>query len=158
MGIIADLSGHREVELPAMKERKFVEIDRDNFGDIMKAIRPHLHVVVNNKLNPANEHLAAELYFEKLDDFRPDQLIKQIPDLDALQKKRLNLRDLATKLDGNDALEEVFTKAMTDEAFRKTFVADLDAAIKALTPAEAAPAAAEKPAKEAAKKEEKKGE
>jgi type VI secretion system protein ImpB len=110
VGIMADLSGHPEEALPPMKERKYVEIDRDNFNDIMKAIGPRLALRVDNKLvkgenGDGNEKLSAVLNFSNLDDFGPLQVLKQIKPLADLFEARTKLADLLTKLDGNDALD-----------------------------------------------------
>ena len=113
VGIMADLSGHPEEALPPLKERKYVEIDRDNFNDIMKAIGPRLALRVDNKLvkgegnGDGNEKLSAVLNFSNLDDFGPLQVLKQIKPLADLFEARTRLADLLTKLDGNDALDSL---------------------------------------------------
>lgn len=111
VGIMSDLSGHPEEALPPMKERKYVEIDRDNFNDIMKAVGPRLALRVDNKLvkgegnGDGDERLSAVLNFSTLDDFGPLQVLKQIQPLADLFEARTRLADLLTKLDGNDALD-----------------------------------------------------
>ena len=111
VGIMSDLSGHPEQPLPPLKERKYVEIDRDNFNDIMKAIGPRLALRVDNKLvkgegnGDGGEKLSAVLNFSSLDDFSPLSVLKQIQPLSDLFEARTKLADLLTKLDGNDALD-----------------------------------------------------
>jgi type VI secretion system protein ImpB len=106
VGIMSDLSGHPEQPLPPLKERKYVEIDRDNFNDIMKAVGPRLALRVDNKLtNGDGERLSAVLNFSNLDDFSPLSVLKQIKPLADLFEARTKLADLLTKLDGNDALD-----------------------------------------------------
>lgn len=107
VGIMADLSGQPEEALPPLKERKYVEIDRDNFNDIMKAIGPRLALRVNNKLAGDGEKLSAVLNFSDLDDFSPINVLKQVKPLADLYEARTRLADLLTKLDGNDALDAI---------------------------------------------------
>ena len=110
-GILADLSGKPAQALPKLKDRKFVEIDRDNFNEIMKAIGPRLALRVDNKLvkgegnGDGNEKLSAVLNFSNIDDFSPLAVLKQIKPLADLFEARTKLADLLTKLDGNDALD-----------------------------------------------------
>ena len=104
VGIMADLSGQPEQAPPPLKERKYVEIDRDNFNDIMKATRPRLALRVENKL-VEGEQMSAELTFSSLDDFSPINVLKQIEPLRELFEARTRLADLRTKLDGNDKLD-----------------------------------------------------
>ena len=110
VGIMADLSGKPEKPLPPLRERKYVEIDRDNFNDIMKATAPRLALRVDNKLvrgenGDGEEKLSAVLNFSTLDDFSPINVLKQIEPLARLFEARTRLADLLTKLDGNDALD-----------------------------------------------------
>lgn len=109
VGIMSDLSGHPEQALPPLKDRKYVEIDRDNFNEIMKAIGPRLALRVDNKLvkneGDGGEKLSAVLNFSDLDDFSPLNVLKQIKPLADLFEARTRLADLLTKLDGNDALD-----------------------------------------------------
>ncbi len=104
-GIMADLSGKPEEPLPKLKERKFVEIDRDNFNDILASINPRLVFQVDNKLVDDDSKLNVELKFSHMDDFEPVNLIKQVKPLRKLFDARQRLNDLLTKLDGNDDLD-----------------------------------------------------
>ena len=106
VGIMADLSGMPEAPLPRLKDRKFVEIDRDNFSDVMASIAPHLAFRVDNKIANDGTAMGAELRFENLDDFGPLSIIQQVPALKKLFEIRGRLSDLTAKLDGNDALDE----------------------------------------------------
>lgn len=112
VGVLADLSGNPENPLPAMKNRKFVEIDRDNFADVMAVINPRLVIRVANKLSDENPEVSIELRFENMADFEPQNLAKNIPTLAALYQKRNNLKNLITKMDGNDSLEALLTQIM----------------------------------------------
>jgi type VI secretion system protein ImpB len=106
-GILADLSGNDAPAAPPLKKRKFVEIDRDTFDGVMKSITPRLKFSVDNTLtgDNADDTLPVELRFEKMDDFDPIAVLKQVPALRELFEARQRLSDLATKLDGNDDLE-----------------------------------------------------
>jgi type VI secretion system protein ImpB len=118
VGILADLSGHPSEPLPKVKDRKFVEIDRDNFDDVLAAAAPRLAFRVPNKLKPdANEMLNVELKFKSMDDFGPVAVVQQIEPLRKLFEARNKLRDLLTKLDGNDELDAILREvvASTEE-------------------------------------------
>ena len=109
VGIMADLSGKPAEPLPPLKERKYVEIDRDNFNDIMKAIGPRLALRVDNRLTNGDteggDKMNVELKFASLDDFSPINVLKQVEALRKLFEARTRLADLLAKLDGNDALD-----------------------------------------------------
>lgn len=104
VGIMADLSGKPENPLPKVKDRKFVEIDRDNFNDVLAASGPRLAYQVPNRLQEDGSKLNILLNFEEIDDFEPLQVIKQVPSLNRLLEARQRLSDLLGKLDGNDEL------------------------------------------------------
>lgn len=108
VGILADLAGNesRRKELPRLKERKFTEIDRDNFDQVMKTLKPRLELAVADELLGGDKRMSVPLEFENLDSFRPDQLVARIPALKLLLESRQRLVDLMAKLDGNDALLE----------------------------------------------------
>ncbi|MCY1080023.1 type VI secretion system contractile sheath small subunit [Archangium lansingense] len=105
VGILADLAGQRE-ELPRLRDRKFTEIDKDNFDKVMEALGPKLVLKVADKLNGNDSRMEVELKFTSIDSFHPKQLIEQIEPLRQLLERRQRLVDLMAKLDGNDALME----------------------------------------------------
>jgi type VI secretion system protein ImpB len=104
VGLMADLSGQPENPLPKFKERRFVEIDRDNFNDVMTKIAPRLDISVPDTLM-GEGNLKVELHFNQLDQFEPESIVNQIPRLARLLEARQQLRDLLGKLDGNDELD-----------------------------------------------------
>ncbi len=104
VGILSDLSGQPETPLPKLKERRFVEIDRDNFNAVMGTMAPRLDLSVPDTLK-GEGNLRVELRFREFDDFTPDALVQQIPRLKRLVAARQQLRDLLAKLDGNDELD-----------------------------------------------------
>lgn len=106
VGVLADLSGKPDKEPPKLRDRKFVEIDRDNFNGVLKAAAPRLVLDVDDKLSKdKQQRLKAELVFEHMDDFTPMNLVKKIEPLRKLLEAREKLNDLLAKLDGNDELE-----------------------------------------------------
>lgn len=110
-GILADLGGNKPVRTPAaLKQRRFVEIDRDNFDAVMESITPGVMFTVNDLMKPkkadgTHEQLTVTLKFEKMEQFDPVRVLKQVPSLEALFAARERLSDLFTKLDGNDELD-----------------------------------------------------
>lgn len=112
VGILADLSGKQEVPLPSLKERKFVEIDRDNFNDVLASISPRIVASVDNHLSKDGGKTSVELTFKNMDDFTPAQLVRQVESLRKLFESRQRLNDLLAKLDGNDVLDDMLQKAV----------------------------------------------
>ncbi|MFH1480983.1 MAG: type VI secretion system contractile sheath small subunit [Pseudomonadota bacterium] len=107
VGILSDLSGKPEEPLPKLKNRKFVEIDRDNFNDVLASIGPRLAFQADNKLTNDGSKLNLELKFNDMDDFNPVNILKQISPLRKLFEARQRLSDLMGKLDGNDDLDRL---------------------------------------------------
>ncbi|WNG56329.1 type VI secretion system contractile sheath small subunit [Archangium gephyra] len=126
VGVLADLAGQRK-ELPRLKERKFVEIDRDNFDKVMAAIGPQLRMSVPNKLRGDGSRMAVDLRFKSIDSFHPRQLVEQMEPLRELLESRQRLVDLLAKLDGNDSLAELLRSALEDKARLQALEAELAA-------------------------------
>ncbi|PWC54494.1 type VI secretion system contractile sheath small subunit [Azospirillum sp. TSO22-1] len=143
VGIMADLSGKPAEALPPVKDRKFIEIDRDNFQDVLSAINPRVAFRVPNKLQPdSNDFLNVELKFKHLDDFGPVEVLKQVPQLKRLFEARSRLRDLLTKLDGNDDLDGLLKQVMASTEDQEALKKQLSApAGDAAAPAADAPKA-----------------
>jgi len=114
LGVLADLSGKPEEALPPLKERKFVEIDRDNFDHVLAAIAPRLAIQVPNTLGAAGTSLNIELKFASIEDFGPINLMQQVPALKKLYEVRQRLNDMLAKLDGNETLDSLLVKAAKD--------------------------------------------
>jgi len=103
VGVLADLAGQADPPLPKLKDRRFVEIDRDNFNEIMEKISPRLDLSVPDRLK-GEGNLKVELRFREFSDFHPEAVVHQVPRLAKLLEARTQLRDLLAKLDGNDDL------------------------------------------------------
>jgi type VI secretion system protein ImpB len=106
VGVLSDLSGKPDEPLPRLRDRKFIEIDRDNFNDVMKGMKPRLAFQVDNKLTNDNTRMGVELRFNSLDDFEPERVARQVEPLNKLMEIRRQLTALLAKADGNDRLVE----------------------------------------------------
>ena len=114
VGVMADLSGKPDEPLPKMKDRKFIEIDRDNFDQVLEGMSPRLAYRVDNKLTDDDTKMAVELKFKSMADFHPERVAKQVDPLRKLVETRQRLSDLLSKMDGNDKLEEMLQEVMTN--------------------------------------------
>ncbi|HEX6924603.1 MAG TPA: type VI secretion system contractile sheath small subunit [Longimicrobiaceae bacterium] len=117
MGVLGDFTGHPEEPLAKLKERKFVEVTPDNFDDVLKSMRPHLSLTVDNLLSEDADagKLAVDLRFESLDDFSPERVAQQVEPLRKLLELRQQLADLRGSLQGNEKLEEILQATLASE-------------------------------------------
>ena len=138
VGILADLSGKPDTPPAKLVERRFVDIDRDNFNEILSSIYPRATLQVDNTISGDDSKLNVELRFNHIEDFDPVNLVKQVVPLRRLFEARQRLRDLLTKLDGNDDLDQLLQDVVANtEGLQE---------IKAARPeAEAAPAGDSEP-------------
>lgn len=114
VGVLADLSGKPDDPLPGVKDRKFVEIDRDNFDSVLKGMKPRIAYRVDNKLADDDSKLGVELRFNDMDDFAPEQVVNQVEPLRKLADARKKLSDLMAKMDGNDRLVELMDQVINN--------------------------------------------
>lgn len=114
VGVLSDLSGNPETPLPPLKDRKFIEIDRDNLNDVMARISPRLAYKVDNRLQDDDTKLGVELRFQNLDDFEPAAVVKQIPPLRKLLELRSSLQNLRSTMIGNDRLESMLLQVVSN--------------------------------------------
>lgn len=114
VGVLADLAGQPAQALPKVKDRKFVEIDRDNFNDVLASIGPRAVIRVDNKLTNDGSKINVELKFNNIDDFNPTNVVKQVEPLRKLLEARQRLTDLLGKLDGNDKLDELLQSVVSN--------------------------------------------
>ncbi len=112
LGVLADLSGKPVEPLPKLKERKFVNIDRDNFDSVLAGTKPRLVFRVDNKLANDGTQIGVELNFKSTEDFGPEQVVKQIEPLRKLLEARNKLADLRNKMAGNEKLEEALQEIL----------------------------------------------
>lgn len=122
-GIMSDLSGQPVEALPKLKDRKFVEIDRDNFNDVLASCAPRLALRVDNRLAKDDTKLSVELKFRSIDDFNPASVVKQIEPLNKLFEARQRLMDLLAKLDGNDKLDALLQEIVDNPDNQKALKA-----------------------------------
>jgi type VI secretion system protein ImpB len=115
VGVLSDLSGQPEKPLPAIKERKFVEIDKDNFDRVLSQVNPRLAFKVDNRLSEDDTRLGVELRFQSMADFEPAAVAKQVPALRKLLELRNALHNLRTSLIGNDKLDLLLQEVLTNQ-------------------------------------------
>jgi type VI secretion system protein ImpB len=118
MGVFGDFTGQPEEPLPRLKDRKFVEINPDNFDSVLAAMKPHLAFQVENKISddPDAGQVKVNLKFRSMEDFEPTQVAKQIKPLADLLDLRTKLSDLRGSLQGNDKLDDLLQAALRDSA------------------------------------------
>ncbi len=114
MGVVGDFSGNPENPLPKLKDRKFVDVNLDNFDDVMKGAEPRAVYRVPNKISAEGGEFAVELKFKGLDDFRPEAVVQQVEPLRKLLEARTKLADLRNKLAGNEKLEDILNDVLTN--------------------------------------------
>lgn len=114
-GVVGDFTGKQDPDnpLPKLKERKFVNIDLDNFDDVMKGMAPKAAFRVKNKLSGEGE-FAVNLQFDGVDDFRPESVVQQVEPLRKLLEARTKLSDLRNKLAGNEKLEDILGDVLSN--------------------------------------------
>ena len=121
MGVLADLSGKPEEALPAVADRKALEIDVDNFNDRLKAMKPRVAFQVPNTLT-GDGNLNLDITFESMDDFSPAAVARKVGALRKLLEARTQLSNLVTYMDGKTGAEELISKALQDPALLQSLV------------------------------------
>ena len=116
VGILADLVGQPENPPPKLKERKFVNIDPDNFDQVMERLGPRVKLVVRNRLKDDGSKVPINLKFNKLADFEPEAIARQVEPLRKLLDLRQRLVELISKLDGNQQLADLLKEIAADPA------------------------------------------
>jgi type VI secretion system protein ImpB len=122
MGVLADLSGKPLEVLPGVDERKFLEIDIDNFDERMKAIAPRVAFCVPNTLT-GEGHVMVDITFESMDDFSPAAVAYKVDALKQLLDARTQLSNLQTYMDGKAGAEDLVRKLLGDPALMKSLAA-----------------------------------
>ena len=114
VGVLGDFVGKPEEALPGVKQRKFIEVDRDNFDQVLAGMKPRLAFTTENKLQDDGSKMGVELKFNSMEDFEPDQIVQQVEPLRKLVDARQKLSDLLSKMDGNDKLETLLNDVLAN--------------------------------------------
>ena len=122
MGVMADLAGKPADPLPPVGDRKFLEIDIDNFDSRMKAMKPRVAFQVPNTLT-GEGNLSVDLTFENMDDFTPAAIASKVEGLNKLLDARTQLSNLVTYMDGKGGAEELISKVLNDQALLQSLTA-----------------------------------
>jgi type VI secretion system protein ImpB len=119
MGVLADLSGDAKEPLPGVDERKFVNIDTDNFDERMKSMKPRVAISVPNTLT-GEGNMQLDITFESKDDFSPAAVARKVDALNKLLEARTQLSNLITYMDGKAGAEDLIAKVLNDPALLKS--------------------------------------
>jgi len=119
VGVMADLSGKPSEPLPAVADRKMLEIDVDNFDDRLKSMKPRVAFTVPNTLT-GQGNLAVDITFESMDDFSPAAVARKVDALNKLLEARTQLSNLLTYMDGKTGAEDLIGKVLQDPALLQT--------------------------------------
>ncbi len=122
MGVMADLSGDAKDPLPGVDERKFVNIDTDNFDERMKSMKPRVAITVPNTLT-GEGNMQVDITFESMDDFSPAAVARKVDALNKLLEARTQLSNLITYMDGKAGAEDLIAKALNDPALLQSLAA-----------------------------------
>ena len=125
VGVMGDFSGDPTAPLKPMAERKFAQIDRDNFNDVMANMTPGVKTKVENTLAGDGTQLAVDLKFNRMEDFEPARVAAQVPALAALMETRSKLRDLMSKVDRSEELESLLEQVLRSEGDLKSLSGEL---------------------------------
>lgn len=133
MGVMADLAGKKAKDMPKLKDRKFVELDPDSFGEILDSIAPEISFDVPSRMPGAadGDQLSIDLSFKSMEDFGPLKVAEQINGLSDYCTSRRALSDMLAKLDGNDVLHSILKDVMSNPDSLAQLKKDLDAAAPA---------------------------
>lgn len=125
VGVMGDFSGNNSDSPKPLKDRRFIQIDRDNFDDVLRRMSPKLRLKVDNKLSDDDSQMAVELAFNSMDDFQPAAVVNQVEPLRELMETRNKLRDLMTKVDRSEELEELLERVLNNSDDLQALSADL---------------------------------
>ncbi|OUS04733.1 type VI secretion system-associated protein [Gammaproteobacteria bacterium 42_54_T18] len=125
MGVMGDYSGDNTENKKALRDRKFVQVDRDNFNEALAKVNPKLNMKVENTLADDDSEIAVDLDFKNLGDFEPNRIVEQVDPLKKLMDARNKLRDLMTKVDRSDELETILEDVLQSTDSLNNLKADL---------------------------------
>ena len=123
MGVMSDLSGKPEEALPPVSDRKFLEVDVDNFDARMKSMKPRVAFQVENTLT-GEGNLPVDITFESMEDFSPAAVARKVDGLNKLLEARTQLANLITYMDGKTGAEELIAKVLADPALLSSLTAE----------------------------------
>ncbi len=113
MGVMGDYSGDNTENKKALKDRKFSQIDRDNFNEVMNNINPQVNMKVENTLEGDGSEMSVDLDFKNMEDFEPQNIVEKVDPLKKLMETRNKLRDLLTKADRSEELENLLEEVLS---------------------------------------------
>src|SRR5947207_260990 len=125
VGVLGDFSGNPTVPLKPLKDRNFIQIDRDNFNEVMARMTPGVNLKVENTLKGDGSEMGVQLKFNSIEDFEPVQVVKQVEPLRKLLETRDKLRDLLSKVDRSDDLESLLEQVLKNAEHLKKLSSDL---------------------------------
>lgn len=125
MGVMGDFSGDPTAPLKPLRDRKFIQIDRDNFDQVMQRMSPGLKLRVENTLKGDGSTMPVDLKFSSMDDFEPGRIVEQVEPLRRLMETRTKLRNLMTKADSSEQLETLLEKILQDSGQMESLRAEL---------------------------------
>lgn len=114
VGVMGDFAGDNATALKPLKERRFIQIDRDNFDDVLKRMNPKLEFKVDNKLVDDDSEMSVSLDFSSMSDFEPAAVVNKVEPLRKLMETRNKLRDLMTKIDRSEDLENILEDVLNN--------------------------------------------
>ncbi len=114
MGVMGDYSGDNTENKKALKDRKFSQVDRDNFNEVMNNVAPQVKMKVENTLEGDGSEMAVELGFKNMEDFEPQNIVEKVDPLKKLMETRNKLRDLLTKADRSEDLENLLEEVLSN--------------------------------------------
>jgi type VI secretion system protein ImpB len=114
VGVIGDFGGDPSAPKKALKDRNFVNVDADNFDEVLGGVAPVATFRVKNHLSEEGGEFGVQLQFREMDDFRPESVVRQVAPLNGLLEARTKLADLRNKLAGNDKLEDILSEVLTN--------------------------------------------
>lgn len=125
LGVMGDYSGDNVEAKKEVKDRKFAQIDRDNFNEIMTKVSPNLNFKVENTLEGDGTEMSVNISFKSMEDFEPHRIVEQIEPLKKLLETRNKLRDLLTKADRSDDLESLLEDVLQNSAALNSLSSEL---------------------------------
>ncbi|AKX44205.1 type VI secretion protein [Thiopseudomonas alkaliphila] len=125
VGVLGDFSGNPEQPLPRLRDRKFVNIDPDDFNEVMKGMTPRAAYKVKNTLTGEGE-IKVELSFESIEDFSPEAVVQQVEPLRKLQEARSKLADLRNKMAGSEKLEDILNEVLVNTEKLQQLTAEVE--------------------------------